>query len=60
MQKHPAALRCSVISTADDANALATLEAAHQMTFFAFEEAVYRLTVRPLVPGEPGCETFGR
>lgn len=60
MQEHPFGILCSVVDTDDNDGALAAFEQAHQTTFFDSDTVAYRLTVRPLLPGEPGCETFER
>lgn len=51
------ALRCAVVDVAADPGSLLVLQEAHQLTFFEFGSATYRLTVRPLLTGEPGCES---
>lgn len=53
------ALRCGAFDVATEQSALEAFRAAHQLTFFESDEVVYRLTVRPLLPGEPGCEPWG-
>ena len=60
MQEHPFGILCSVADIDENDSALAAFEQAHQMTFFELDGITYRLTVRPLLPGEPGCETFER
>ncbi len=54
------ALRCTVVETAAEPGAVAAFEAADQMTFFESDGRAYRLTVRPLLPGEDGCQTRRR
>ena len=51
------ALRCAVVEVAADPGSLLALQDAHEMTFFDSNGSVYRLTVRPLLDGEPGCES---
>lgn len=51
------ALTCAVVDVPDDPGALLAFQEAHQMTFFESDEITYRLTVRPLLSGEPGCES---
>jgi hypothetical protein len=56
MDEFDFALRCAVVSVDDEPSAFEAFTAAHQMTFFEEDEIPYRLTVRPLLVGEPGCE----
>ena len=51
------ALRCAVIEVADEPAVVLAFQDAHQMTFFDSAGVTYRLTVRPLLSGEPGCES---
>ena len=53
------ALKCAVVEVGGDPGSLLALQDAHQMTFFDSDDVTYRLTVRPLLSGEPGCETHG-
>lgn len=59
MPEFEMALRCAVFEVADELVALESFQNAHQLTFFESEEVVYRLTVRPLLTGEAGCEPWG-
>ena len=53
------ALRCGIFDVTDEQVAFEAFRAAHQLTFFESDGLVYRLTVRLLLPGEPGCEPWG-
>jgi hypothetical protein len=48
-------LKCIVLDGPAAAAALPVFESADQLTFFEDQGTAYRLTVRPLLEGEPGC-----
>jgi hypothetical protein len=56
MDEFDFALRCAVINVADEPSALEAFTGAHQMTFFENAGVPHRVTVRPLLVGESGCE----
>jgi hypothetical protein len=60
MTEYDFALRCGVVNVAEEPGVLETFEAAHQMTFFESDGVAHRLTVRPLLTGEEGCEPRDR
>ncbi len=53
-------VRCTAVDAGAEPEAAEAFEAADQMTFFESDGVPYRLTVRPLLPGEEGCETRNR
>lgn len=59
MDEYDMALRCAVVDVDDEQPALDVFRGAHQLTFFESGEVVYRVTVRPLLTGEVGCEPWG-
>lgn len=48
-------LKCVQI---DAAKVQTLFEAADQLTYFTQEGATYQLAVRPMLPGQPGCESI--
>jgi len=48
-------LRCIALEGADAAEAVAAFAQAHQLTYFDDGTAVYRLVVRPILPGVTAC-----
>jgi hypothetical protein len=49
--------RCGVVSGADAALLMPLLQKANALTPWTSEDAAYGMTVRPLLPGEEGCQT---